>query len=369
MLYIGLFAFIMICIGCNKIASIYFPKQYNMALFELALHFNYIYSQLEIAFYQATAMLFNRYPLVKTYFNGALLAYMDYKNADVNFIKDGMFIITVPFGKIEPFAIYPYDFYITRVFSLESTVNYNLLHFSMPSDYSCNPCGYKFIAVTVEIDKLKYVNLGFNKPRMEIELASKSESYYHVGNRINKYVISYLLKKQYDVSCSPSCLEYILHIIDHNAKNITLSQVDEIRFNSDGYEIKRCDESKLELLVDENTRIVSNFQIKMDSDGKRIISSLEIEDQEEEEENSKDSNYELIEEVEFTGDSETKEMIEVHELIQISSDNTKVDIINDIESVEEIPSIQDARNIQVPLVAPEKTVHNFEDIDLDLYLR
>jgi hypothetical protein len=316
-------------------------------------------------------MLFDRYPLVKTYFNGALLAYMDYKNTYVNFVKEGKIIITVPFGKIEPFAIYPYDFYITRVFSLESKLNYNLLHFSMPSDYSCNPCEYKFIAVTVEIDKTKYASMGFKQPRMEINLASKSESYYHVGNRINKYVISYLLKKQYDVTCSPSYLEYNLHIIDHNAKNITLSQLDEIRFDSDDYEVKKCDDVRLELLVDENEsiRTISNFQIKMGSDGKRVISGPEIEDLEEEEENSKDSKYELIEEEEFTGDSETKEMIEVHELLQISSDNVKVDILNEIEIVEDKPSIPDVDIVQEPLVAPEKTVHNFEDIDLDLYLR
>ena len=66
---------------------------------------------------------------------------------------------------------------------------------------------------------------------------SDGNNYYVVNNRIDKYVICYLLYSRYDVYQNPECCKYKLNIIDHSANIIEISERDTIYLYEDNYEI------------------------------------------------------------------------------------------------------------------------------------
>lgn len=83
-------------------------------------------------------------------------------------------------------------------------------------------CTFSFISVSVQIKDKTYL--------------IKFENYYIVGNTINKYVISYLIKQQYSIS--QDIVDYSLDIIDHNVNMLELGPDDEITFELNTYSIK-----------------------------------------------------------------------------------------------------------------------------------
>jgi len=83
-------------------------------------------------------------------------------------------------------------------------------------------CNFSFISVSVQIKDKTYL--------------IKFENYYIVGNTINKYVISYLIKQQYSIS--QDIVDYSLDIIDHNVNMLELGPDDEITFELNTYSIK-----------------------------------------------------------------------------------------------------------------------------------
>jgi hypothetical protein len=56
-------------------------------------------------------------------------------------------------------------------------------------------------------------------------------------NKIDKYVICYLLKQQKNVNSNPENCKYKLNIIDQNANMIELSEKDVLYLHDENYEI------------------------------------------------------------------------------------------------------------------------------------
>jgi hypothetical protein len=83
-------------------------------------------------------------------------------------------------------------------------------------------CTFSFISISVQIKDKTYL--------------IKFENYYIVGNTINKYVISYLIKNQHSIS--QDIVDYSLDIIDHNVNMLELGPDDEITFELNTYSIK-----------------------------------------------------------------------------------------------------------------------------------
>jgi len=88
-------------------------------------------------------------------------------------------------------------------------------------------CTFTFIAMTVKM----------NEKSWSIKLSDENESYYIVGNKLNRYVISYLLKNQHGVICDNICGKYELIIFDQAANMVTCNERDEIILKQNNYEI------------------------------------------------------------------------------------------------------------------------------------
>jgi hypothetical protein len=88
-------------------------------------------------------------------------------------------------------------------------------------------CKYKFVSIGVELteDGIKQF--------YELKLRDETNNYYVVGNRINKYVIYYLLKKQHNTNIYG--LPYTLSVMDDSINMWTCGVNDEIVLNEDKY--------------------------------------------------------------------------------------------------------------------------------------
>jgi len=92
-------------------------------------------------------------------------------------------------------------------------------------------CNYMFISTIVYLErKLLIINY-------DLKLFCDGNNYFVVNNKIDKYVICYLLKQQKNVVCSPENCKYKLNIIDQNANMIDLSEKDVLYLHENNYEI------------------------------------------------------------------------------------------------------------------------------------
>jgi hypothetical protein len=118
---------------------------------------------------------------------------------------------------------------------MTSKVNKLILHHfseSIPkSVFKHKLCSYMFISTIVYLE-IKSLIVNY-----DLKLFCNGDNYFVADNKIDKYVICYLLKKQKNVNCSPENCKYKFNIIDQNANMIDLSEKDVLYLHQDSYEI------------------------------------------------------------------------------------------------------------------------------------
>ena len=82
-------------------------------------------------------------------------------------------------------------------------------------------CSYKFLSMNIIVNELNF----------NIDL----KGYYIIGNKINNYIIYYLLKLQHNIDANKNT--YILTIIDHNIKIFNINETQTILFHLNDYSI------------------------------------------------------------------------------------------------------------------------------------
>jgi len=92
-------------------------------------------------------------------------------------------------------------------------------------------CNYMFISTIV------YLQLKSLVVNYDLKLFCSGDNYFVVNNKIDKYVVCYLLKQQKNVNIRPENCKYNLNIIDQNANMIELSEKDVLHLHEDNYEI------------------------------------------------------------------------------------------------------------------------------------
>jgi len=90
-------------------------------------------------------------------------------------------------------------------------------------------CTYKFISVSIFI------------PKLDVTCSLDISDYYIVGNKLNKFVLFYLIYLQYNnnmiMDIDSEGYDYTLNIIDHNVKIINLDKTQELMFLLNDYSI------------------------------------------------------------------------------------------------------------------------------------
>jgi hypothetical protein len=101
-------------------------------------------------------------------------------------------------------------------------------------------CNYMFISSILYLEtKSLIINY-------DIRLFCDGNNYFVANNKIDKYVICYLLKQQKNVKTIPDNCKYKLSIIDQNANMIELSEKDVLHLHEDNYEIIQVTSESLE---------------------------------------------------------------------------------------------------------------------------
>lgn len=98
-------------------------------------------------------------------------------------------------------------------------------------EHDYTKCKFSFISVNVKIIRNEKEEL------YSISLSNDNENYYIVGNKINKFFVYYLLKKQNNVIFDDKNYEYKLILIDQNANIKTFSEKEEIILNENDYSV------------------------------------------------------------------------------------------------------------------------------------
>jgi hypothetical protein len=145
-----------------------------------------------------------------------------------------------------------------------SNTNRILIHnFSDKTDISCfnyKKCKYMFISIDVLI-KNQYKECNYH-----LSLFYHGDNYFIVNNKIDKYVIYFLLYHQQNICYDVENSTYKLTIIDQFANLVTLNDSDIIMLYEDNYEIVQV--------------IGNSFECKSSEDSENSVSS---------------SNYEVLE--------------------------------------------------------------------------
>lgn len=92
-------------------------------------------------------------------------------------------------------------------------------------------CNYIFISTILYLE-VKSLIINY-----DLSLFCDGNNYFVANNKIDKYVICYILNQQKNVTSSPETCKYKLSIIDQNANMIELSEKDVLHLHEENYEI------------------------------------------------------------------------------------------------------------------------------------
>ena len=192
----------------NYLKSMLTTIGYNLIYFfsYWQIKYNYIHNKLiyDVNYTKEKVLNIELYDKINGIKNKKMKDFLNWKNENY----DCMIII-------KDVGIYPYDKII---------INKNI---NFPVELNWNSVKYKFLSLIVIISEDETYN---------INLHSKKENYYIVGNIIDKNFIIYYLEKYHKVKISQDIL-YILQLIDHNVKTNILDMNKKITLLENGYVI------------------------------------------------------------------------------------------------------------------------------------
>lgn len=153
--------------------------------------------------------------------------YTKYMIHDIEMIMDNRIIYSTNKNELH---VYNEDYMDFFIYVDKDTYPMNKLICKKRIDYDENYyiCSFKFQMIHVKItDYESYL----------IDLSNKKENYYLVSNVIDKFVICYLLYKQYCISKNGHTISYNLELIDDKMDFINLNENDIIVLDVNNYKI------------------------------------------------------------------------------------------------------------------------------------
>ena len=209
-----------------------FPNNYYELLIKLSYYSVYVYSILEMKVKQIYLQLLNDNPGLSEF-----MKYISKKSGEDNIeiISGNQSIITC---NKENAHLYIPDYCKFIIYSepvpQTSRVNKMIIHNNdgiKNNSFNYSLCKYMFISVELYIqNELKQLNYDLN-------LFFNGNNYYIENNKIDKYVICFLLYSRHGVYQKPETCKYKLNIIDQHANMFHLCEKDVLHLYEDNYEI------------------------------------------------------------------------------------------------------------------------------------
>jgi len=207
----------------------HYPKEYTSILIFLAEYGIFAYSFIELKIKKIYIQITNNSSM------NSLLGKMKSPN-NVEVVLNNQVVIHLNKESLYSKLPFENDFIIySESEPMTSRVKKQIIHHfseSTPKNiFKYKLCSYMFISSIVYLEvKSLIVNY-------DLKLFCNGSNYYVADNKIDKYIICYLLKQQKNVTCSPENCKYKLNIIDQNANMIELSEKDVLYLHKDNYEI------------------------------------------------------------------------------------------------------------------------------------
>jgi hypothetical protein len=207
----------------------YYPERYRMILLLLTEKLIFAYSFIELKTKKMYKQIKNT-PSVSS-----LIEQMKSPN-NVEIILNNQLVSRL--NKESIFSNLPFenDFIIySESEPMTSRTNKMIIH----SFSSCTPndvfkyqlCNYMFRSTVLYLETRSLI------VNYDLKLFCNGDNYFVANNKIDKYVICYLLKQQKNVNCSPENCKYKFSIIDQNANMIELNEKDVLYLHEDNYEV------------------------------------------------------------------------------------------------------------------------------------
>lgn len=213
----------------HLIMTQYYPERYRMILLLLTEKLIFAYSFIELKTKKMYKQIKNTQSVssliekmkspnnVEVIFNNKSVSYLNKENIYSKLPFENTFIV---YSHSEPIS--------------GRTNKMIIHHFSKntPKDvFNYKLCKYMFISTILYLEtKSLIINY-------DLRLDSGDVNYFITNNKIDKYVICYLLKQQKNVNCSPENCKYKFSIIDQNANMIELSEKDVLYLHENNYEV------------------------------------------------------------------------------------------------------------------------------------
>jgi hypothetical protein len=225
----------------------YYPREYTSILIFLAEYGIFAYSFIELKTTKMYKQIKNNSSVnslieqmkspnnIEIILNNQIVSY---SNKESIFFK-------LPFEN--DFVIYSEQEPMTSRTNKMIVHNYSL---ATPDDvFKYKLCNYMFISTTLYLERRSLM------VNYDLKLFCNEGNYFVTNNKIDKYVICYLLKEQKNLHFSPENCNYKLSIIDQNANMIELSENDLLYLYENNYEIIRanCETSENENEENENS--------------------------------------------------------------------------------------------------------------------
>lgn len=222
----------------------YYPREYTSILIFLTEHCIFAYSYIELNTKKIYKQIKN-HPSVSSFtkqLKSSNNIEVILNSNSVNYLNKESIYSNVPFENT--FIIY------SDSQPMSCRTNKIIIHkFSKntPKDvFNYKLCNYMFISTILYLEvKSLIVNY-------DLRLFCDGNNYFVANNKIDKYVICYMLNQQKNVTFSPETCKYKLSIIDQNANMIDLSEKDVLYLNEDNYEIVQVISENIEYSDKEN---------------------------------------------------------------------------------------------------------------------
>lgn len=213
----------------HLIMTQYYPERYRVILLLLTEKLIFAYSFIELKTKKMYKQIKNTPSVssliekmkssnnVEVIFNNKSVSYLNKENIYSNLPFENTFIV---YHHSEPMAC-----------RTNKIIVHNFSENTPKDVFEYKICNYVFIS-TILFLETKSLIINY-----DIGLFCDGNNYFVVNNKIDKYVICYLLTQQKNVNCSPENCKYKFSIIDQNANMIELSEKDVLYLHEDNYEV------------------------------------------------------------------------------------------------------------------------------------
>lgn len=197
-------------------------------------------------------LIFNKNNIILTFFAYQFMYYYSY--VEINLKKNINIMYNLPIVKnsIYNFKIYMYNEveliknnFVIETCNIKEVVKYNPHYFDLfiyTDYYTLNKIVSKNLNFSIDVEKCNYKFYLFNLKISNVELIDDNKSfiidmnnYFMVNNIINKFLICFLLNRQYNVFLLAETVNYTLEILDNNMDFKSITEKQEIILNKDTY--------------------------------------------------------------------------------------------------------------------------------------